>query len=167
MSEAATSNTTELPPPFESLGQPEMRLELLSQPRYLCGGRSMVESVALRLGFDELNAGQIALAVDEALANVIRHGYDKATDRRIWMSLWPAEPTTGKEGIHIAIEDEAKQVDPAGIKSRDVSEVRPGGLGVYLIEQIMDAARYEQRDPIGMRLMMTKFAKKNPSNDKH
>lgn len=155
---------------------PHVRIQMLSNPLYLSGAREMVASIARRLGFPEHHCSQIALAVDEALCNVIRHGYERQADRPIWLSVWPLDPTQpaaqavacgctvactltpGHEasGIRIVIEDEAKQVDPSTIKSRNLDEIRPGGLGVHIIREVMDDVVYEHRGPIGMRLTMTK-----------
>jgi anti-sigma regulatory factor (Ser/Thr protein kinase) len=55
------------------------------------------------------------------------------------------------------IEDEAEQVDPCTIKSRCLDEVRPGGLGVHIIREVMDEVAYECRSGgVGMRLTMVK-----------
>ena len=136
---------------------PSLRLEMVSDPTYLSGAREMVAAVTRRLGFTEEGSGQIALAVDEALCNIIRHGYDRRTDRPIWLTLAPIAGGNGKaEGVTIVLEDEAKQVDPVVIKSRDLEEIRPGGLGVHIIREIMDDVRYEKRDGAGMRLTMSK-----------
>lgn len=148
---------------------PEIRIELRSNPLYLSGAREMVAAVARRLGFTDEACGQIALAVDEALCNVIRHGYDRASDRPIWISLWPVgslalsdgcscpiTPEANIEALRIVIDDEARQVDPSVIKSRNLEDVRPGGLGVHIIRAVMDEVSYERRDVIGMRLTMIK-----------
>ena len=151
-------------------GEPQIRIEIRSNPLYLAGVRELLGSVARRLGFTEEAGSQIELAVDEALCNVIRHGYAKAMDRPIWLSVWPVggawangpvplgADTTGMfpDALRIVIEDEATQVDPATIKSRDLEEVRPGGLGVHIIQSVMDEAKYERRGPVGMRLVMLK-----------
>ncbi|MFM9996075.1 MAG: ATP-binding protein [Phycisphaerales bacterium] len=142
---------------------PDLRVALVSNPTYLSGAREMIAAVARRLGFTEEGCGQIALAVDEALCNVIRHGYDKRADGPIWLSVWPAVLPNGDAGITIVIEDEAKQVDEAQIKSRDLDEIRPGGLGVHIIREVMDVVKYEKRHPTGMRLTLAK--RRNKSND--
>ncbi|MEM1185731.1 MAG: ATP-binding protein [Planctomycetota bacterium] len=138
--------------------QPHIRLQLVSDPIYLSGARELVGSVAKRLGFDDLQCSKIALAVDEALCNIIRHGYDRAQDRPIWISLWPvdAAPDGRRSGLRVVIEDEAKQVDPAEMKGRDLADIRPGGLGVYIIREVMDEVTWERREPEGMRLTMVK-----------
>ncbi|MEQ8769632.1 MAG: ATP-binding protein [Phycisphaerales bacterium] len=139
--------------------RPHIRVELLSNPIYLSGARELVGTVAKRLGFDDLDCSKIALAVDEALCNVIRHGYGRALDRPIWISIWPLEHDGAAEGIRIAIEDEAKQVDPSQMQGRSLTDIKPGGLGVHIIREVMDEATYEKREGgVGMRLTLVKRA---------
>lgn len=141
--------------------KPHIRIEMQSNPQYLAGAREMISGVCRRLGFTEMCTSQIALAVDEALCNVMRHGYDKQLDRPIWVSLWPGSGTDRPE-IKIVIEDEAKHVDPCTIKGRNLEDIRPGGLGVHIIREVMDLAQYEQRPGAGMKLTMIK---KQPASD--
>lgn len=145
---------------------PDLRLQMVSDPVYLSGAREMVASVSRRLGFSEEACGQIALAIDEALCNVIRHGYERRRDGPIWLSLWPLAGQNGHSGgMKIVVEDEAKQVDPAQIKSRDLDEIRPGGLGVHIIRQIMDEVNFEKRERVGMRLTLVKWKPKGAEAD--
>ncbi len=153
--------------PTMDLERPEIRLELTSNPLYLSGARELVSAVARRLGFSEESCGQISLAVDEALCNVIRHGYGRESGRPIWVSLFPVheggDPAQPPAALKIVIEDEARQVDPSTIRSRDLDEIRPGGLGVHIIQAVMDEVRYELRDgQPGMRLTMTKARAEHP-----
>lgn len=137
--------------------RPDIRIEMVSDPTYLSGARELIASVSRRLGFTEEGCGQIALAVDEALCNVIRHGYERRKNGPIWISLWPLAADNGTPGgIRIVVEDEARQVDPSLIKSRDLDEIRPGGLGVHIIKQVMDEVSYEKREKAGMRLTLIK-----------
>jgi len=131
---------------------PPLRFEMLSQPRYLSAVRAMVSQVAQRFGFSEGECNQMSLAVDEAICNVINHGYQRRDDGRIWVSVWPVEGG----GLRVVIEDVARQVDLDSIRPRDLDEVRPGGLGVHIIREVMDEVIYEHRAEGGMRLTMTK-----------
>lgn len=131
-----------------------IRVELRSQPELLAPVRAMLTSLSERLGFDEVETGHLALAVDEALANVIRHGYDNATDGRIWLSASVKEQPTRR--LHIEIEDQGRQVDPEQINPRDLDDVRPGGLGVHLMREVTDTCEFERRSPTGMRLVLEK-----------
>lgn len=165
MSTKAQSSTPVIDPAAHAppaVGPAHVTVQMLSQPRYLSGARELVSAVAKRFGFDDHSCGQIALAVDEALCNVIRHGYNRRPDGTIWMSIWPEGVAEGSDdsvppsGIRIVIEDEANQVDPDAIKGRDLEDVRPGGLGVYIIRQVMNTVQFEKRRERGMRLVMVK-----------
>ena len=136
-------------------GEHAVELRLLSHPTYLAGARELVSGITRRLGFDDKGAGKIALAVDEALANIINHGYQRSPDRPIWIKLW-AEAAPGVPGVCIVVEDEAPHVDIEKICGRDLEDVKPGGLGVHIIKEVMDTADYSKRTPVGMRLTMLK-----------
>jgi serine/threonine-protein kinase RsbW len=144
----------------------DIELRLLSNPMYLSGARDLVTNIAGRCGFDELGCGKLALAIDEALCNIIRHGYDDRTDCpiAIFIGFTDAIQSTpgrqaesrGPRSLVVIIEDEGHQVDPATIVGRPLEEVRPGGLGVHIIREIMDEVVFEKRETVGMRLIMRK-----------
>ena len=154
MSEQPTVVSTEVP-----TTRAHVTVELLSQPRYLGGARDLVAAVAKRFGFDDNECGRVALAVDEALCNIIRHGYARRTDGRIWIYVWPLRDSDSEAGgIRIVIDDEAKQINPELIKGRELEDVRPGGLGVFIMREVMDYVDFRKRDGMdrGMRLVMVK-----------
>lgn len=130
-------------------------IELASNPAYLCSVRSMMGVVCRRIGFGDAATSRVVLAVDEALANVMKHGYERRLDGRIWLRASRETCDLG-EGIRVVIEDEGRQVDPCNIKSRDLEDIRPGGLGVHIIRETMDDVRYECRGGKGMRLTLFK-----------
>ncbi len=139
-------------------------MEMLSQPRYLSGAREMVAAIAKRFGFDDNEASRIALAVDEALSNVIRHAYHRTPDGPIRIRLWPYSGSLDgpAKGIVVAIEDEGPQIDPDSIRGRDLDDVRPGGLGVFIMREVMDGVRFERRKDIGdrgMRVILCRAAR--------
>ncbi len=146
-----------------------IRIEISSNPLFLSGTREFIYHIASRLGFTDEACGQMALAVDEAICNVIRHGYDRQAGHPIWLTITPVGGVAAPDAPHdsptqalrIVIEDEARQVDVNSIKSRDLDDIRPGGLGVHIIGEVMDEVRYEHRSPKGMRLTMLK--KRQPS----
>lgn len=95
--------------------------------------RRLVETQTQLLGYSPAVRQKLVLALDEACANVIRHAYRSDPEGRMSLSLW-------LEGDHLVfeLEDDAAPVDPACIKPRDLSECRPGGLGINLIDSVMD-----------------------------
>ena len=136
---------------------PELALELASKPAYLCAVRELMLRVCQQLGFDDAQAGQIVLAIDEALANIMKHGYAGDEHGRIWLKVYAVVGDRRGPGVCCVLEDRAKQVEPASIKSRDLEDVRPGGLGVHIIRKVTDHAVYEQREGGGMRLTIVKY----------
>lgn len=137
-----------------------VRLEILSRPELLAPVRAMLVSLAERFGFDDIETGHLALAVDEALANVIRHGYESRPDGRIWLTIRTIDEPTPR--IRVEIEDEGRQVDPATIAGRELDEIRPGGLGVHIMREVTDACDFEPRRPTGMRLVLEKAPRQRP-----
>lgn len=139
--------------------QAHIILRIVSQPQYLCVVRSAVESAAVRMGLSAQEAGQIVLAVDEAVSNVIRHGYEQEPNHPIWLRITPAR-RNGQAGVQVVVEDETEGVELSRIKGRPLEEVRPGGLGVSIIRAAMDEVSYQHRDDgPGIRLTMSKFAR--------
>jgi len=151
-----------MPTKADEQREPHMRLEMKSQARLLAAARAMILQFSQRLGFPENIAGQISLAVDEALCNVINHGYERREDGHIALNLWSLDDADSP-GLRIVVEDRAKQVDPATIKPRNLDDIRPGGLGVHIIRQVMDHVQYEHREGGGMRLTMSKRLKDDPA----
>ena len=129
-----------------------LRVTIPSCPEALGRLRTQVEQVAGLAGFDAHGCGLIALAIDEALTNVIRHGYLGRPDGTIELSVTPTQPP----GLTVVIEDRGRTVDPATIQGRDLQDVRPGGLGVHLMREIMDSCQWQAREGGGMRLTMCK-----------
>jgi sigma-B regulation protein RsbU (phosphoserine phosphatase) len=89
---------------------------------------------------------RLVLVVDEACTNIIRHAYCNELAESI--SGGECGPialrvTRERDMLRFELRDEAPAVDPARIKPRDLSECRPGGLGVAFIDATMDAWRVE------------------------
>lgn len=141
----------------------DIEVRILSQPRYLCVVRAAIAAALERYGYSDAACGQFMLAVDEAVTNVIRHGYDNADDQPVWIKLRPSDHD-GNDGLTIIVEDQARQVEPEIIRGRDLDDVRPGGLGVHIIREIMDDVEYTKRPEGGMRLAMSKTRSDQTTN---
>ena len=127
-----------------------VRLNILSDPANLAGARHAIEELALAGGFDAQSCGEIALVVNEALANVMRHAYNGATDRPIEIGA----ELSGDE-IHIRIRDWGTGVNPESLPQTPHDPLRPGGLGLICLRSMMDRTVFTpQRD--GMLLEMSR-----------
>lgn len=108
-------------------------------------------------GWSAEQTGEIVLAVDEALANVIRHGYDSQPAHPIVMCVRSILDPQAGEGVEIEIRDFGRQIAPEHICGRSLDTPRPGGLGVHLIRASMSDVSYSRADGGGMRLVMRKY----------
>ncbi len=132
-----------------------LRIRIFSMPAHLPVVRAAAEKMCELIGFDAESSGALMLSVDEALTNIIRHAYKGAEDKHIDIELAPTgapEPC----GVKVTLRDYGPTVDPAEIKSRDLADIRPGGLGVHIMNECMDTVEYQQADGGGMMLIMTK-----------
>jgi anti-sigma regulatory factor (Ser/Thr protein kinase) len=95
--------------------------------------------------------GQLVLAVDEACMNIIQHAYGEGChgEIRLHLALQPDRFT-------IELEDDAPRVDLTTVKSRALDDVRPGGLGVHFIREIMDEMVFLPCAESGNRLRLVK-----------
>jgi sigma-B regulation protein RsbU (phosphoserine phosphatase) len=98
---------------------------------------------ALRMALDAQEVApelrdKLVLAVDEACTNIIRHAYCGGSDETIALQLLREQ-----DMLVFELRDRAPAVDPARIHARDLSECKPGGLGVAFIEALMDDWKLE------------------------
>jgi len=130
-------------------------LRIYSIPSHLTVVRGALEKLCDEMGMDTASIGNVVLSVDEALTNVIRHAYHGRHDRPIEVILSRVEPPAGG-ALQIVLRDWGDPVDPGRIKSRDLAEVRPGGLGVHIMTNCMDSVEYAHAADGGTRLTLTK-----------
>jgi anti-sigma regulatory factor (Ser/Thr protein kinase) len=81
--------------------------------------------------------GSIILAVDEACSNIIKHSCKNDDTRTIDLSV-----RLKSNALIISIVDDGILFGVDELKSRDLKEVKPGGLGLHIIKQVMDTVVY-------------------------
>lgn len=116
---------------------PLLELRFAARAEELRGVRDAVQQRALSEGCGAECAGDIAMAVDEACQNIIRHGYRFDPQGTIALRM----ERSGQELV-LVLEDSAPRVDPARVKPRSLDDPRPGGIGTHLIRAVMDRAEF-------------------------
>lgn len=85
------------------------------------------------------------LVLEEAVANIINYAYPKDEHEFIYLSARMHE-----DSIVLVLTDTGKEFDPTMAPEVDVTlsaeERQIGGLGIFLIRQIMNEVRYERID---------------------
>ena len=143
---------------IENLTETQIELRILANPDYLCVARAAMRQTASVFGFKEEAIDSITLALVEALTNVIRHSYGGPCDKPIIVKLnkiYCGEEN--KSALEIVIRDFGKQVNLDTIKSRDMDELKPGGVGVHIIHSVMDEVEFSIADNCGMQLRLVKY----------
>jgi serine/threonine-protein kinase RsbW len=128
-----------------------LEIRLTSDPRWLQVLRAAVGQVGHLAGLDSASVDYLKLAVDEACANIIVHGYDGERGRPIVARL-----NLHPDRLEVCLRDFGKKVPPESIRPKEPDPSRVGGLGVHLIHCCMDEVVYESADGPGMVLKLVK-----------
>ncbi len=115
---------------------PLLELVFESRAEALAEVRAAVQRCLIGLGLESRTLSKVVLSIDEACANIIRHAFHGRTDGCIVLRI---ERRRGC--LRIRLRDDAPAVDPGCVKPRDLSECRPGGLGINIIDDTMDRWR--------------------------
>jgi anti-sigma regulatory factor (Ser/Thr protein kinase) len=124
-----------------------LKLELHSDPCLLCVVRGAVERLAEGVGFSAEGCRSITRAVDEALANIMRHAYCGIPNKPIEMHFRRIRRSTGAgtdTGLEVQLLDRGIKFDPTKVSACKPNELRSGGRGLDLIRQAMDAVEYSR-----------------------
>ena len=115
---------------------------------------AFIEEVCESNGVDMMTTMQMNLALEEAVVNVMNYAYPEGTKGYVDISV-----QTDSSGLTFVISDSGQPFDPTATPDADISlgvTERPiGGLGIYLVRNIMDSVSYERTDGKNI-LTMTK-----------
>ena len=104
-----------------------------------------IDSIAEAAGIDPSLAMSLNLALEEAVTNVIMYAYPEGTDGTVDIIT---EVNDGQ--LTFIIKDSGKAFDPTQKEDADVTlsaeERSIGGLGIFLVRQIMDSVDYQRID---------------------
>lgn len=100
----------------------------------------------------------MVLAIDEACQNIIRYAYKDIDDGQVELEI------LCKDGIlEFRLQDFAPAVDKDKIKPSRPKKLRPGGLGVFLMHEVMDEVGFLPVPPgKGNLLRLAKRVERGP-----
>ena len=95
----------------------------------------------------------VVLAIAEAAQNIVKHAYqgeDTEDKMEIKISL-------ANGNLEIGFFDKGRPVEKDKIRHRKIDDIKPGGLGTFFIQQIMDAVVFKEGEkPWINHLILTK-----------
>jgi serine/threonine-protein kinase RsbW len=138
----------------------EFKLSVTSEMKNLTVISDFVTSVAKKLGLDDDQTFALQMAVDEACANVIEHAYGGQTNGTISIHC-----QTLNDDVVVTIHDQGRPFDPQSVPRPDITapleKRQNGGLGLYLMEKLMDSVVWEFDAEKGNTLTLRKRREKS------
>jgi anti-sigma regulatory factor (Ser/Thr protein kinase) len=129
-------------------------LVLPGRPADLALVIDFIEQACTRAGVDPAAWFDLQLATEEACANVIEHAYQE-TGGEFAIGF----DARGKD-VSITIHDHGRAFDPTSVPEPDLNaplEERPlGGLGLHLMQKLMDEIRFSFSPEEGNTVVMVK-----------
>lgn len=131
-----------------------VNLTIPADSKYLSLMRTVLKHLLSYYEVHEDLVRKLVLCVDEACANVIKHSYEFKCTEPIEIAF-----EVNNDSFTAKIRDYGKQCDTRQFKPRSLDEIRPGGLGTFFMNEIMDSVKYCTNREKGTLLTMTKNLK--------
>ena len=116
--------------------------------------RTFCREVFEKLHIQEDLKDELVLAIAEAAQNIVKHAFKNSADPT---ELMVVQISCENNKLQIAFYDRGTPVDPKKVKHREIDNVKPGGLGTFFIQEIMDAVEFKDgKKPWINHLVLTK-----------
>ncbi len=125
-----------------------IKMEIASNPQYVSVIRLTTSGIANKIGFCLEDIEDIKVAVSEACTNAIKHSLD---------NKFSVEYTIFENGLTITIIDSGKGYDVDSIDVPNLEEPKESGLGLFIIQSLMDELEIKSNINYGTVIKMTKY----------
>ena len=133
-----------------------LTLTLKNDPSEIGRLVDLLEAFGPQSGLTDDATFKLTLALDEIVANVVRHGFDDDREHRIEVKV-----TVDDRTVTASVEDDGVEFDPREAPVPDLDlpiEMRkPGGLGMHLVKATMDSVEYRRQD--GRNILTVVFSR--------
>ncbi|MBA5716800.1 anti-sigma B factor RsbW [Bacillus subtilis] len=135
-----------------------IEMKVPAQPEYVGIIRLTLSGVASRMGYTYDEIEDLKIAVSEACTNAVQHAYkeDKTGEVSIRFGVFEdrLEIIVADEGDSFDFDQKQQDLGPY-TPSHTVDQLSEGGLGLYLMETLMDEVRVQNHS--GVTVAMTKY----------
>jgi len=116
--------------------------------------RTFCREVFEKLHIEQNLKEELVLAIAEAAQNIVKHAYKDNPNTEDKMVV---QISCNENKLQIGFYDMGTPVDPTKVKHREIDNVKPGGLGTFFIQEIMDAVEFKDGNkPWINHLVLTK-----------
>lgn len=131
------------------------QMTVQASTKHLAKVRNFVAHHAAAFGLDQEKVDDIRLAVDEAYTNIIKHAYKSNSNSSVEIRLG-----YNNAKFWVTLQDTGRAFNPDTYQKpnirRRIKQKKRGGIGVYLIRELMDKVEYSTKDAINS-IRMTKI----------
>jgi serine/threonine-protein kinase RsbW len=135
-----------------------VEIKIPSKTKHLHAMRLLTQNLAESMGFGARDSEKAALAVEEALTNVIEHAYHGEEDRKMRVIF-----QIDNSKFTVRILHNGERYDNSHMKTDDLSHFykqrKKGGLGVLIMKRCMDEVTYKS-GPRQNECCMIKYLRK-------
>ena len=136
-------------PMNESARDSALELSLVNDLREIGAAAEKIDAFCEARGLSPQIAYAVNLSIDEILTNTISYGYDDEAEHRIDLTLRQEGDT-----LVVVIVDDGRAFDSSLEREPNVDatleERALGGLGLFLVQQMMDDVDYQRRDALNV-----------------
>ncbi len=135
-----------------------IEIRVPAKAQYVGVARLTISGLASRLGFTYDEIEDLKIASSEAITNAVQHAYQESEDGEVVVgcALYEdkMEIMIADHGKSFDFEETKRQVGPYN-ENEEVKFLREGGLGLYLMETLMDDVKVHHEE--GVTVFMTKY----------
>ncbi|CAH0347183.1 anti-sigma B factor RsbW [Bacillus sp. CECT 9360] len=134
-----------------------IEMNIPAKPDFIGVIRLTLSGIASRMGFSYDEIEDLKIATSEACTNAVQHAYKGSEGEvKIGFGLYPdrLEVMVSDSGKSCNFDDVRQGLGPYD-NGQNVEFLREGGLGLYLIETLMDEVKIHEHE--GVTVFMTKF----------
>lgn len=125
-----------------------IKMEITSNPEYVGIIRLTTSGIANKIGFSIDDIEDMKVAVSEACTNAIKHSND---------DIFYITYTMLENGLTIEISDKGEGYNIENIPQPDLENPKENGLGLFIIQTLMDDVSVESIENQGTTIKMTKY----------
>ena len=135
-----------------------LEMKIPAKPEFVGVIRLTLSGIASRMGFSYDEIEDLKIATSEACTNAVQHAYKTSEQGEVVIGFG-----LYNDRLEVMVADSGKSFDfqsaREGIGPYDQTDsvefLREGGLGLYLIETLMDEVRIHHKE--GVTVFMTKY----------
>ncbi|MEG0181666.1 MAG: ATP-binding protein [Terrisporobacter sp.] len=125
-----------------------IKMEISSNPEFVSIIRLTTSGIANKIGFSVDDIEDLKVAISEACTNAIKHSLD---------DVFTITFNILEHGLTIEIKDNGKGYDTSTITGPDLENLKESGMGLFIIESLMDDVTIESQEGKGTTIKITKY----------